>query len=91
LKPERWGSPLVQEKYQEEMPATETSILYNNNNNNNNNYYYYDYYYYYYYSVSLNVKMQNVCRGKCIVRKTYNNHWIAVTIYTLENFSGIQL
>ena len=22
LKPERWGSPLVQEKYQEEMPVT---------------------------------------------------------------------
>jgi len=35
LKPERWGSLLVQEKYQEEMPVTETSILYNNNNNNN--------------------------------------------------------
>jgi len=37
LKPERWGSLLVQEKYQEEMPVTETSISYNNNNNNNNN------------------------------------------------------
>ena len=37
FKPERWGSLLVQEKYQEEMPVTETSISYNNNNNNNNN------------------------------------------------------
>ena len=37
LKPERWGSLLVQEKYQEEMPVTETAISYNNNNNNNNN------------------------------------------------------
>jgi hypothetical protein len=37
LKPERWGSLLVQEKYREEIPVTETSILYNNNNNNNNN------------------------------------------------------
>ena len=36
LKPERWGSPLVQEKYREEMPVIETSISYNNNNNNNN-------------------------------------------------------
>jgi len=43
--PERWGSLLVQEKYREEMPVTETSISYssssssssNNNNNNNNN------------------------------------------------------
>ena len=33
LKPEWWGSPLVQEKYQMKRPvATE-----NNNNNNNNN------------------------------------------------------
>ena len=31
LKPERWGSLLVQEKYREEMPVTETSISYNNN------------------------------------------------------------
>jgi len=37
LKRERWGSLLVQEKYREEMPVTETSISYNNNNNNNNN------------------------------------------------------
>jgi len=37
LKPERWGSLLVQEKYREEMSVTETSISYNNNNNNNNN------------------------------------------------------
>jgi len=55
LKPEQWGSLLVQEKYQEETPVTETSISYNNNddddnNNNNNNNYYYYYYYYYYYS-----------------------------------------
>jgi len=32
LEPERWGSPLVQEKYREEMLVTETYILYNNNN-----------------------------------------------------------
>jgi len=31
LKPERWGSPLVQEKYQEEMPVT--GDIHNNNNN----------------------------------------------------------
>jgi hypothetical protein len=31
LKPERWGSLLVQEEYQEEMACD------NNNNNNNNN------------------------------------------------------
>jgi hypothetical protein len=37
LKPERWGSPLAQEKYREEMPVTEKSISCNNNNNNNNN------------------------------------------------------
>ena len=40
LKRERWGSLLVQEKYREGMPVTETSISYNNNdddNNNNNN------------------------------------------------------
>jgi hypothetical protein len=35
LKPERWGSLLVQEKYQEEMPVTRD--IHNNNNNNNNN------------------------------------------------------
>ena len=28
---------MVQERYQEEMPVTETSISYNNINNNNNN------------------------------------------------------
>jgi hypothetical protein len=33
LKPERWGSLLVQEKYQEEMPVTRD--IHNNNNNNN--------------------------------------------------------
>jgi len=33
--PERWGSPLVQEEYQEEMPVTRD--IHNNNNNNNNN------------------------------------------------------
>jgi hypothetical protein len=27
LKPERWGSLLVQEEYREEMPVTETSII----------------------------------------------------------------
>jgi aspartyl aminopeptidase len=32
LKPERWGSPLVQEKYQEE------SLWQDDNNNNNNNF-----------------------------------------------------
>jgi len=31
LKPERWGSLLVQGKYREEMPVTETTISYNNN------------------------------------------------------------
>jgi len=35
LKPERWGSPLVQEKYQEEK-ACDKRHPYNNNNNNNN-------------------------------------------------------
>jgi hypothetical protein len=34
LKPERWGSLLVQEEYQEEMPVTRD--IHNNNNNNNN-------------------------------------------------------
>ena len=34
LKPEQWGSLLVQEKYQEEKPVTRDI---NNNNNNNNN------------------------------------------------------
>jgi hypothetical protein len=38
LKPERWGSPLVQEKYQEEK-ACDKRHPYNNNNNNNNNKY----------------------------------------------------
>ena len=37
MKPECWGSLLVQEKYKEEMPVTEISISCNNNNNNNNN------------------------------------------------------
>ena len=32
LKPERWGSPLVQEKYHEEKPCDK---VHNNNNNNN--------------------------------------------------------
>jgi len=35
LKPERWGSLLVQEKYQEEKACDKRhSVLYNNNNNN---------------------------------------------------------
>jgi hypothetical protein len=34
LEPERWGSPLVQEKYQEEMPVTKDD---DDNNDNNNN------------------------------------------------------
>jgi hypothetical protein len=34
LKPERWGSPLVQEKYQREKACDKIN---NNNNNNNNN------------------------------------------------------
>jgi len=34
LRPERWGTPLVQEKYQEEKSVTRDN---NNNNNNNNN------------------------------------------------------
>jgi hypothetical protein len=52
LKPEGWGSPLVQEKYQEERPVTRDDVNdndnenNNNNNNNNNNYYYYYYYLY---------------------------------------------
>jgi len=33
LKPERWGSLLVQEKYREEMSVTRD--IHNNNNNNN--------------------------------------------------------
>jgi len=46
LKRERWGSPLVQEKYREEKvcdkrrnttTATTTTTTTNNNNNNNNN------------------------------------------------------
>jgi len=37
LKPERWGSPLVQEKYREEMPVTGDNNDNDNNNNNNNN------------------------------------------------------
>jgi len=47
LKPEQWGSPLVQEKYQEEnacdkrhsytTTTTTTTTTTNNNNNNNNN------------------------------------------------------
>ena len=36
LKPERWGSPMVQEKYREEK-ACDRRHPYNNNNNNNNN------------------------------------------------------
>jgi len=36
LKPERWGSPLVQEMYREEK-ACDKRYKYNNNNNNNNN------------------------------------------------------
>ena len=35
MKPERWGSPLVQEKYRREKACDKRS--YNNNNNNNNN------------------------------------------------------
>jgi len=37
LKPERWGSPLVQEKYQEEKACDKRHPHNNNNNNNNNN------------------------------------------------------
>jgi hypothetical protein len=37
LKPERWGSLLVQEKCQEEKPVTRGDNTNNNNNNNNNN------------------------------------------------------
>jgi hypothetical protein len=42
LKPERWGSPLVQEKYQEKRPVTRgnttttTTATATSNNNNNN-------------------------------------------------------
>ena len=35
MKPEWWGSPLVQEKYREEIPVTGDIHIYNNNNNNN--------------------------------------------------------
>jgi len=37
LKPERWGSPHVQEKYQEEMPVTGGDDNDDDVNNNNNN------------------------------------------------------
>ena len=40
MKPERWGSLLVQEKYQEEMPVTRDGDDYDNDDdddNNNNN------------------------------------------------------
>jgi hypothetical protein len=37
LKPERWGSPLVQEKYREKRTVTRDIHNSNNNNNNNNN------------------------------------------------------
>ena len=37
LTPERWGSPLVQEKYQEEKACDKRWRQHNNNNNNNNN------------------------------------------------------
>jgi hypothetical protein len=37
LKPERWGSPLVQEMYQEEKACDKRHDNDNNNNNNNNN------------------------------------------------------
>jgi hypothetical protein len=40
LKPEGWGSPLVQEKCQGEKACHKRQNN-NNNNNNNNNYYYY--------------------------------------------------
>jgi hypothetical protein len=38
LKPERWGLPLVQEKYQEEKACDKRHPYRNNNNNNNNNF-----------------------------------------------------
>jgi hypothetical protein len=51
MKPERWGSALVQgEKCQGGEGCDRRNS--NNNNNNNNNYYYY-YYYYYYYKVKV--------------------------------------
>jgi len=37
LKPEWWGSPLVQEKYREERLVTRDDNTNTNNNNNNNN------------------------------------------------------
>ena len=37
MKPERCGSPLVQEKYQEEKACDKRKHNNNNNNNNNNN------------------------------------------------------
>jgi len=36
LKPERWGSPLVQEKYQEEKYCDKRQQQQQQNNNNNN-------------------------------------------------------
>ena len=40
LKPERWGSPLVQEKCKEEKACDETiQVIKKNNNSNNNNFY----------------------------------------------------
>jgi len=38
LKPERWGSPLVQEKYWEEKACDKRHNNNNNNNNNNNSF-----------------------------------------------------
>ena len=44
MKPERWGSPLVQEKYQEEKACDkrqqQEEEQHNNNNNNNNEFSY---------------------------------------------------
>jgi len=58
LKTERWGSPLVQEKYQEEMPVTgegdqgpkgaAAPFM-------DRMYYYYYYYYYYYNSMKYTI------------------------------------
>jgi hypothetical protein len=61
LKPERWGSPLVQEKYREEMPVTETSVSYNNNNN---------YYYYYYYMVTFSIKLNRLL---CLLSRSWDS------------------
>ena len=72
LQPERWGSPLVQEKYQEEKALwRETSISY-----------YYYYYYYYYIGIQWmwNLKRTIVhCGATGIVTRSLRKNLEAVT------------